>query len=158
MTVGKHRPPPPHLKRLPYRVECFDDTGSLTLVFFHAFADHLQRMLPPGETRFISGTIDWFQGSAQIAHPDHIVSPEEFAKLPLIEPVYPLTTGLSPRILGRAIRAGLEKIPALPEWLDESWLKRKGWQDFAASLRKLHSPETHDDLSHLTPERSRTRL
>src|SRR6185295_565926 len=98
---------------------------------------------------------DWFQGSAQIAHPDHIVSPEEFAKLPLIEPVYPLTTGLSPRILGRAIRAGLEKIPALPEWLDESWLKRKGWQDFAASLRKLHSPETHDDLSHLTPERSR---
>ena len=78
VTVGKHRPPPPHLKRLPYRVECFDDTGALTLVFFHAFADHLQRMLPPGETRFISGAIDWFQGSAQIAHPDAAVH-DEFA-------------------------------------------------------------------------------
>jgi ATP-dependent DNA helicase RecG len=155
VTVGKHRAPPPHLKRLPYRVECFDDTGTLTLVFFHAFAEHLQRLLPPGETRFISGAIDWFQGGAQIAHPDHIVSREEFAKLPLIEPVYPLTAGLSPRILGRAIRGSLEKIPALPEWQDESWIQRKGWPDFATCLRKLHGPETHDDLSHLTAERLR---
>ncbi|MGE3875529.1 MAG: ATP-dependent DNA helicase RecG [Parvibaculaceae bacterium] len=155
VTVGRHRPPPPHLKRLPYRVECFDDTGTLTLVFFHAFADHLQRMLPPGETRFISGAIDWFQGSPQIAHPDHVVSREEFAKLPLIEPVYPLTAGLSPRILGRAIRASLEKIPALPEWQDESWLERRGWQAFATALRKLHGPEIPDDLSRLTPERLR---
>jgi ATP-dependent DNA helicase RecG len=155
VTVGKHRPPPPNVKRLPYRVECFDDTGTLTLVFFHAFADHLQRMLPSGETRFISGPIDWFQGSAQIAHPDHIVSREEFAKLPLIEPVYPLSAGVSPRALGRAIRSSLERVPALPEWQDESWLKRKSWQDFATCLRKLHSPATPDDLSHATPERLR---
>jgi ATP-dependent DNA helicase RecG len=155
VTVGKHRAPPPHLKRLPYRVECFDDTGTLTLVFFHAFVDHVQRLLPPGETRFVSGTIDWFQGAPQIAHPDHIVSAEEFAKLPLIEPVYPLTAGLSPRILGRAVRASLEKIPGLPEWQDEAWLKRKGWGDFATSLRKLHQPETHDDLSLSTSERLR---
>jgi ATP-dependent DNA helicase RecG len=155
VSVGKHRPPPPHLKRLPYRVECFDETGSLTLVFFHAFADHLQRILPPGETRFISGSIDWFQGSPQIAHPDHIVSREEFARLPLIEPVYPLTAGLSPRILGRAIRASLEKIPELPEWQDETWLQRKGWQDFTTCLRKLHQPQTQDDLSPSATERLR---
>ena len=155
VTVGKHRPPPPHLKRLPYRVECHDETGSLTLVFFHAFADHLQRLLPPGETRFISGTVDWFQGDPQIAHPDHIVSAEEFARLPLIEPVYPLTAGLSPKILGRAVRASLEKIPALAEWQDGTWLKRKGWRDFASSLRQLHRPETHADLSPATPERER---
>ena len=155
VTVGKHKAPPPHLKRLPYRVECFDDTGSLTLVFFHAFADHLQRVLPPGETRFISGAVDWFQGAPQIAHPDHIVSGDEFAKLPLIEPVYPLTSGLSPKVLGRAVRAALEKIPALPEWQDEAWLKRKDWRDFASSLRKLHQPQTHGDLDLLIPERLR---
>lgn len=155
VTVGKHRPPPPHLKRLPHRVDCFDDTGSLTLVFFHAFADHLQRILPPGETRFISGAVDWFQGAPQIAHPDHVVSREEFAKLPLIEPVYPLTAGLSPRILGRAVKASLEKIPELPEWQDAAWLQRKGWGDFISCLRKLHSPETPDDLGHLVPERLR---
>lgn len=155
VTVGRHRAPPPHLKRLPYRVECFDETGTLTLVFFHAFADHLQRLLPPGETRFVSGAIDWFQGSPQIAHPDHVVSADEFAKLPLIEPVYPLTAGLSPKILGRAMRAGLEKIPALPEWQDEAWLKRKDWPDFATSLRKLHQPQTHEDLAPTTPEHMR---
>jgi ATP-dependent DNA helicase RecG len=155
VTVGKHRPPPPHMKRLPYRVDCFDETGVLTLVFFHAFPDHLQRVLPPGELRFVSGAIDWFQGSPQIAHPDHIVSREEFAKLPLIEPVYPLTAGLSPRILGRAIRASLEKIPQLPEWQDEVWLKRKGWHDFAACLRELHQPQTQEHLSLVSKERLR---
>jgi ATP-dependent DNA helicase RecG len=155
VTVGKHRPPPPHLKRLPYRIDCFDDTGRLTLVFFHAFADHLQRILPPGETRFISGAVDWFQGEPQIAHPDHVVSADEFARLPLIEPVYPLTAGLSPKILGRAARASLEKIPALDEWQDKTWLKRKGWNDFAASLRKAHQPETSDDLVLSTPQRLR---
>ncbi|MFZ5673733.1 MAG: ATP-dependent DNA helicase RecG [Pseudomonadota bacterium] len=155
VTVGKHRPPPPHLKRLPYRVDCFDDTGTLTLVFFHAFADHLQRLLPPGETRFVSGAVDWFQGAPQIAHPDHVVSGDEFARMPLIEPVYPLTAGLSPKILGRAMRAGLEQLPELPEWQDAAWLRKKAWPDFAASLRALHEPQTFDDLSLAKPEHMR---
>ena len=38
VEVGRHRTPPAHNKRVPYRVECFDDTGSLSLVFFHAMA------------------------------------------------------------------------------------------------------------------------
>ncbi|HEX7107805.1 MAG TPA: ATP-dependent DNA helicase RecG, partial [Aestuariivirga sp.] len=60
VKVGRHKPPPPFNKRLPYRVEVSDQTGTLTLVFFHAFVDHLNRSLPEGETRFISGEISWY--------------------------------------------------------------------------------------------------
>ncbi len=63
----------------------------LTLTWFHAHADYLKRLLPEGETRFISGRIEWFNGMPQIVHPDHVVSAEDFAKLPMVEPVYPLT-------------------------------------------------------------------
>ncbi|MBI2718737.1 MAG: ATP-dependent DNA helicase RecG [Rhizobiales bacterium] len=155
VTVGRHRPPPPHNKRVPYRVEVFDDSGRLTLVFFHAFADHLHRSLPEGEPRFISGSIDWYGGEPQIAHPDHIVSPEEFAALPLIEPIYPLTEGLSGKLLARAIRQALDRLPALPEWQDEAFRQRHGWPDFATALRSLHHPETPAALGPDAPARRR---
>ncbi len=140
-TVGAHTPPPPFNKRVPYRVVVFDETGRLNLVFFHAHADHLKRSLPEGERRFISGDIEWYAGEPQMPHPDHIVTAEEFDKLPLIEPVYPLTEGLSGKILARAIRAGLEQLPALPEWQDEAYRARNTWPDFATALRTLHHPD-----------------
>ena len=142
VTVGRHKPPPPYNKRVPYRIEVFDDTGRLALIFFHAFADHLKRTLPEGERRFISGAIEWYGGEPQIVHPDHIVSAEEFGLLPLIEPVYPLTEGLSGKRLARAIRAALDKIPALPEWQDEAYRQRHNWPAFEQALRALHHPET----------------
>jgi ATP-dependent DNA helicase RecG len=125
--VGRHKPPPPFNKKLPYRVEVSDPTGTLTLVFFHAFADSLKRSLPEGETRFISGEISWYGSEPQIAHPDHILTADEFSHMPLIEPVYPLTAGLSPKILGRAIRAALGRLPDLAEWQDAAWKQQQHW-------------------------------
>ncbi len=155
VTVGRHKPPPPHNKRVPYRVEVFDDTGRVTLIFFHAFADHLKRTLPEGERRFISGGVEWYGGEPQIVHPDHIVSADEFSQLPLIEPVYPLTEGLSGKILSRAIRTALEKIPALPEWQDEAWRQRHNWQRFGEALRALHHPELPVVIGPESPARRR---
>ena len=87
VTIGRHKAPPPHNRRIPYRVECFDATGKIALVYFHAFPNHLKRLLPEGESRFISGHIDWYQGEPQIVHPDHVLSAEDFSRMPLLEPV-----------------------------------------------------------------------
>lgn len=155
VTVGHHRPPPPRNTRVPYRVEVHDDTGSLTLVFFHAFVDHLKRILPEGERRFISGNVEWYGGDPQIAHPDHIVSQEEFDRLPLIEPVYPLTEGVAGKILARAIRESLAKLPVLPEWQDGELLRRQHWTGFADALRSLHLPPENVPPSPEHPARRR---
>jgi ATP-dependent DNA helicase RecG len=141
-TVMRHRPPPPMNKRVPYRVEVSDGTGALSLVFFHAYGESIRRALPEGETRFISGKIDWFNAEPQMAHPDHIVSAAEFDRMPLIEPVYPLTEGLSAKVLAKAISQALEKLPELPEWQDQAFLQRHGWPSFGAALRALHHPGT----------------
>ena len=155
VTVGRHKPPPPFNKRLPYRVEVSDQTGTLTLVFFHAFVDHLKRSLPEGETRFISGAISWYGSEPQIAHPDHILTAEEFSHMPLIEPVYPLTAGVFPKALARAIRAALERLPDLPEWQDAAWKQRHGWPDFSTALRALHNPQITAAPPINSPERMR---
>ena len=155
VKVGRHKPPPPFNKKLPYRVEVSDETGTLSLVFFHAFVDHLKRSLPEGETRFISGEISWYGEEPQIAHPDHILTAEEFQGMPLIEPVYPLTAGLSPKILGRAIRTALERMPELAEWQDASWKKKQGWPDFSAALKSLHNPQITEAPSLNSPSHQR---
>lgn len=154
-TVMRHRPPPPMNKRVPYRVDVSDGTGVLSLVFFHAYGDSIRRALPEGEIRFISGKIDWFNTDPQIAHPDHIVPAAEFDRMPLIEPVYPLTEGLSPKILAKAIGQALTRLPELPEWQDRAFLQRHGWPAFDAALKALHHPETPSAIGPESPARRR---
>jgi ATP-dependent DNA helicase RecG len=153
VTVGRHRPPPRHNRSVPYRIECFDASGEITLVYFHSFAEHLQRMLPTGETRFVSGSIEWYQRSPQIVHPDHVMSADEFARMPPIEPVYPLTAGMSLRVLGKGIHAALDRLPELPEWLTDSMRDR--YPNFAEALRSVHHPITPADAGFDSAARQR---
>ena len=154
-TVGKHKPPPRFKKGIPYRVEVFDETGSLTLTFFHGFTDTIQRQLPEGEQRYISGAVSWYDGEPQISHADYILSAEEFGRMPLIDPVYPLTAGLSPKILGRLIRESVKRLPKLPEWQDGAFLARNAWPLFGDAVRTLHSPETDSAIDPSTPAHMR---
>jgi ATP-dependent DNA helicase RecG len=145
VKVDQHRPGPPHRSRTPYRIQTSDDTGTLTLTFFNARKDYLEKLLPEGETRFISGIAELYDGQLQMVHPDRVVDEKGFAALPLIEPVYPLTEGLAAGNVRRAMDGALAKLPDLPEWQDEAWVSREQLPAFAAALRHLHRPaEPHD--------------
>jgi len=153
LHINAHEPPP--TRRLPYRIRCSDETGEITLVFFHAKADYLKRILPEGEIRVVSGNIEKFRNALQIVHPDLIVKPEETDKLQEVEPVYPLTAGLTRKPLAKAITAALERLPELPEWLDASLCKREKWKSWRVSLRAVHHPETEEDLAPKATPRTR---
>ncbi len=153
LKVGQHRVP--HNPRQPYRVTCRDETGSLDMVFFHAKADYLQKLLPEGETLVISGKVEVFHDRLQIAHPDHITKPEERGSLPKVEPVYPLTAGLSLKTVGKAVRAALAEAPELPEWLDPAHRERQGWPAWREALGRAHALESERDLEPEAPSRAR---
>ena len=82
-----------------------------------------------------------------MVHPDRVVDAAGFASLPLIDPVYPLTEGLHPNQLRKAIDAALTRLPELPEWQDAAWLKRNGFPGFADALRR-RSPAAGARRSH----------
>jgi len=146
VTVTDHRPPPANRPRLPYRIDTEDETSTLTLVYFNARKDYLQKLLPVGQTRYVSGTVTMFDGTLQMVHPDRVVDEQGLANLPLIDPVYPLTEGLSQGQIQRAADAALAKIPALPEWQDEAWINSRGFPSFAEALARLHRPHELDDI------------
>ena len=156
VRVDRHVRPPRGNRRVPYRVFAHDDTGEIALTFFHANDAWLERTLPVGETVYVSGRMEWFNGRPSMVHPDHIVGEADFASLPLVEPVYPMTAGLSRKTLAKAIEDGLDGLPALPEWLDPAQKARAAWPDFADALRALHHPAAEPDL--LPGSLARTRL
>jgi ATP-dependent DNA helicase RecG len=156
VTVGDHRPAPPHRSRAPYRVFTSDDTADLTLTFFNARRDYLEKLLPEGELRYVSGTAELYDGMLQMIHPDRVVDEAGFARLPLVEPVYPLTEGLALGNVRRAAEQAVEKVPDLPEWQDEAWVSREQLPPFSDALRGLHRPNDPADV--LPESRAWTRL
>ena len=144
VTVDEHRKP--RVKRQPYRVLCSDGTGTLQLVFFHAREDWLAKTLPQGSVRVVSGRLERFCDDLQMAHPDHIVSPEDMASLARVEAIYPLTEGLMPKVMAKAIAAALERVPRLPEWHDAAWRQRQGWAPWDEAIHLAHAPRDGMDL------------
>ena len=84
-----------------------------------------------GERRYVSGTVALYDHMRQMVHPDRVVAEADLAKLPLVEPVYPLTEGLSLNQVSKAVDAALARVPDLPEWQDPSWVARERFPPFA---------------------------
>ena len=145
----------PGAPRRPYRVICSDETGFLTLVFFHAKQDWLEKTYPVGETRVVSGRVDEFGGGRQMTHPVFTVPVAEADSIRTVHPVYPLTQGLTRTVMKRAVDGALDRAAALPEWADRALLDRRGWPGWSEALRRAHRPESAADLLPDSAARSR---
>ena len=153
VTVDEHHPSPN--RRLPYKVLCSDDSGSVSLVFFNAREDYLHEILPLGAERVVSGRVGHYGQEIQMAHPDHIVDPDKVDELPTVEATYPLTTGLTAKPLHRAVRGAIDLAPDLPEWQDTAWLAKQHWQPWRQALLAVHAPESQAGLEADEPNRRR---
>jgi ATP-dependent DNA helicase RecG len=147
VTIDRHRAPPPRRARAPYQIYASDDTGDLILTYFNARRDYLEKLLPVGERRYVSGTVALYDGMLQMVHPDRVVDEAGFATLPLVEPVYALTEGLGPNQVRKAVEAALARLPDLPEWQDPSWVSRERYPSFARALTTLHRPTEPSDVA-----------
>ena len=153
VTVGVHRAP--RSRGGAYRILVSDEETEFQLVYFHARPEYLNRILPTGERRLVSGKVELFDGMAQMVHPDHAVPPGEADEIPETEPVYPLTAGVTQKVMYRATRSALERAPELAEWIDPGQKAAAGWPDWQAALHTAHAPEVIADVAAEAPARQR---
>ena len=153
VEVGQHVPP--RTKGRPYRVHVRDQKLEFQLVFFHARADYLQKLLPTGQRRLVSGKVEFFDGLAQMVHPDHVLRLEEAAEIPAYEPVYPLVAGLTQRVVAKAAAGALTRLPLLSDWIDPGLKAREKWPDWSAALQAVHAPDGAAGLAVTHPARVR---
>lgn len=153
VKIGEHHAPP--RRGLPYRIKCSDGTGAMDLTFFNAHGDYLEKQLPPGATRVVSGKLEFYNGYLQMPHPDFIVAPEDADTIPPIEPVYPLTAGVTQKVLYKIQRGALARAPELEEWLDPAHQKREQWPSWHEALITAHNVPTPEAASPEHPARQR---
>lgn len=153
VEIGQHVPP--RRKGGPYRVHVRDARVEFLLVYFHARAEALAKLLPTGQRRLVSGKVELFDGIAQMVHPDHVLRVEEAREIPAYEPVYPLAAGLTQRVVGKAAQAALTRLPLLAEWIDQGVMAREGWPDWASALAAAHGPSGAAELAFTHPARQR---
>jgi ATP-dependent DNA helicase RecG len=149
VIVDRHREPPPGRSRAPHLVYAHDDTGTVILTYFRTYPGQIEKLLPVGEKRYVSGTTQLFDGMLQITHPDRVVDEEGFAKLTGIDAVYPLTQGLAITSLRKAIAQALTKLPALPEWISPEVIRRCKFPSLAEALQRVHVPV---EITYVLPE------
>ncbi|WGW02644.1 ATP-dependent DNA helicase RecG [Tropicibacter oceani] len=153
VTVAQHRVP--SKRGAPYRIEVDDAQTRFQLVFFHPRPDYLQRILPTGQKRIVSGRVELFDGVPQMVHPEHVLTPDEAGDLPQFEPVYPLTAGVTQKTMAKAMADALTRLPELAEWIDGAQARQEGWPGWAEALRRAHAPSSMDDLTATAPARAR---
>src|SRR5216683_2687261 len=146
VTVDRHRPPPPRNSRAPYLVYASDETGDVVLTYFRSLPGYVEKLLPVGAKRYVSGTLQTYDGVPQIVHPDRVVDEAAFAKLSGIDPVYPLTEGLALGSLRRAVAQALTKLPELPEWVSPEVMRRCKFPSIKEALTRVHVPIEMTDI------------
>lgn len=156
VKVETHLPPPrTYGGKRPYKVICSNETGDLTLVFFNASSDYIKRALPVGEMRVISGQTEHFDFRLQMTHPEIIAPVSQLADVQRIEPVYPLTAGLTNRRIASLIQQALKSAPDFPEWLSAETVEKHGWLSWQQTIHAVHAPAGEEDLWPTNPHRAR---
>lgn len=153
VTVLRHQPP--SRKGLPYRVIVEDLALAFQIVFFRGAAKWIEAQLPIGDRRLVSGKVEMYDGQFQMPHPDHILAPEDAGALPNFEPVYPLTAGVSQKVMAKAADAAIARLPDLAEWIDPPLRAREGWPEFPEAADQAHHPLSSREVTPTAPARQR---
>ena len=138
----------------PIKVRAVDETGFVHLIWFGGSAQHIDRLLPKGQKRLISGKVERFNNEVQIVHPD-IFTPDQAGDIAAVEPVYPATQGLTSRVVRKLVQTALPHAPDMPEWQDAAWLAKNRWPNWRDALTALHAPTAEPDLEPDAPARQR---
>jgi ATP-dependent DNA helicase RecG len=121
-----------------------DDSGSLSIRFFH-FSVQQSQQLKPGTLLGCFGEIRYGYNGLEMVHPEYkIVAAAEQLLEATLTPVYPLTEGISQSALRKAIKQALtlclQSDSAITDWLPANLLAEHGYPSLNDALHTLHNP------------------
>lgn len=119
-----------------------DSSGQLRVSWFNM--PYLLRSLRPGMHYIIRGRIVQKNGMLQMAQPK-ILSREEYAnKLGKLQPVYPLTAGLTNHAVTKAVTQALAEYEFPPDFLPPEIRKKYNLMPHKKAVRTVHFPESRE--------------
>ena len=128
--------------RGPFRIVAFDAAGNaITLAWFGRNAGWAKKQMPLGETCWVAGRLDQFGQMLQMVHPDHLGMESGAALGQLVEPVYPLSDGLTQLRIAALVQQSLTHLPELPEWIEPGLMAKMDWPAWRDAMIVAHKSE-----------------
>ncbi|MGB4677796.1 MAG: ATP-dependent DNA helicase RecG [Aggregatilineales bacterium] len=129
------------------RVEAYIDDGSAALRLNWFNQPWIERQLEPGEPYVVSGRVDQYLGRLVINSPEMEPIDQESLHAGRIVPVYPLTKGLTNRVMRRLMKDVIDEwAPRLPDHLPLDVRERADLMDFGDAIAQAHFPDSQEDL------------
>lgn len=146
---------PSHKRGLPHRIVVGDDCNDMTLVYFKGHRQWIEDTYVQGAELIISGMVEAYQSGLQMVHPDYALPITKKDEIPALQPIYPLTQGVTGKTFIKAVTSALSSLPDLPEWIEPSLMAQQKWPSWSQAITALHQPATMQDLDHHQPHRRR---
>jgi ATP-dependent DNA helicase RecG len=138
--------------RGPFRVLAQDAVGNICAISYFGRASYsAKKLLPVGEQRWVAGRLEQYGQMLQMVHPDHVEADSADLLGQLVEPVYPLSEGLTQGRIAALIEQSLTSVPELPEWIEPGLLAKMQWPDWRDALALAHRglhPAARDRLAY----------
>ena len=142
----------PTKKRKILKIEIADNSGMLTLNWFHG-SEWIQKTFQPGDMVSVFGKVEFYRGNT-MTHPDFdIVDPDKDAlNTGGVIPVYPLTqelrkSGFSSRSFRKLFSRVLDDLATdILDPLPDNILSDQNLIPFQPAIRQMHFPESNEKL------------
>lgn len=137
-----------------------DDSGTITFKWFSSNPTFLKRVWLVGKSGVFTGEVSQFNYQREVHHPEVVWlergrSVEDFLASDSVDfgrivPVYPLTDGLSQKVMRKIMKSVVENyLPSLTDYIPESVLKPFAMPPLLKSLYFLHLPPVDAEIESL---------
>ena len=125
----------------------FDDTRKCNISYFNQ--DYVKGVFKVGDTYRFWGKVNIKNTSYEMTSPQYELYLED-RPLPEFIAVYPLTEGISQKIMANTVRATLTRLienDEITDILDDDILEKYNLYDMPSALQAIHIPENYDMLN-----------
>ncbi|MEI6305999.1 MAG: DEAD/DEAH box helicase, partial [Deltaproteobacteria bacterium] len=137
-----------------------DASGSITIKWFNSNPTFMKRLWQPGKSGIFTGEVSQYGYQREVHHPEvewlsegksvqeaMAADPVNFGR---IVPLYPLTEGLSQKIMRRVMKVVVDSfLPSIRELIPKSILESQHIPGLRRSLKDLHLPPADAKLDDL---------
>ena len=121
-----------------------DHSGALGLIWYNM--PYMRKQLHQGDTRIFVGTPVMKNGRLVMEHPETFTEEAYRKQRQTLQPVYPLSRGLTNKMIVKAISQTVDYMREIPEYLPDEIIKKYHFPDYGSALQHVHFPVERQDV------------
>lgn len=122
-----------------------DHSGSLKVVWYRM--PFLKNTLSEHQKITLRGSVTQKKGQKVMEHPELFAPASSYdAKLDSLQPVYPLTSGLSNNLMIKSMKQALEYLDLVQDFLPQDIRMKYHLAEYNYALRGIHFPQSKEEL------------